>query len=147
MRSTISHIAPAALALTLVFSPGAHAQTAAANSRQAKVEERIRDMYATLHISKAQDAAWSAFAQVMLDNAQAMEATIQQNGGDRSKLSAPQILGNYAAISAQHAQNAEKLSAAFEVLYASLSPEQKQAADEMFRKSAERRAEEPKQTK
>ncbi len=142
MRSTISHIAPAALALTLIFSPGAHAQTtAAANSRQAKVEERIRDMYATLHISKAQDAAWNAFAQVMLDNAQAIEATMQKNGGDRSKLSAPQILDNYAAISAQHAQNAEKLSAAFEVLYASLSPEQKQAADEMFRNSAEKRAE------
>lgn len=144
----ISHIAPAALALTLVFLPGAHAQTtAAANSRQAKVEQRIRDMYATLRISKAQDAAWNVFAQVMLDNAQAMEATVQQNGGDRSKLSAPQILDNYATISAQHAQNVEKLSAAFNVLYATLSPEQKHAADEMFRNSAQKRAEKHKQTK
>ena len=144
----ISHLAPAALALALVFSLGAHAQTtAAANSRQAKVEQRIRDIYATLHISKAQDAVWNAFAQVMLDNAQAIEATMQQNGGDRSKLSAPQILDSYAAISAQHAQNAERLSAALEVLYASLSPEQKKAADEMFRNSTKKRAEEHKQTK
>jgi periplasmic protein CpxP/Spy len=148
MRFTISHVAPAALALILTFSLGAHAQTtAAANSHQAKVEERIRDMYATLRISKAQDTAWNAFAQVMLDNAQAMEATLQQNGGDRSKLVAPQILDNYAAISAQHAQNAERLSAAFGVLYAGLSPEQKQAADEMFRNRSEKKAEEQKQTK
>lgn len=143
-----SYIAPAALALALIFSLGAHSQTtAAADDRQARVEKRIRDMYATLHISKAQDAAWNAFAQVMLDNAQAMDATIQQNGGDRSKLNAPQILANYAAISVQHAQNVEKLSAAFEVLYGGLSAEQKQAADEMFRKSAEKRAEERRQIK
>ncbi len=146
MRFKISHIVAAALALSLAFSAGAHAQTAT-DSRQAKVEKRIRDMYATLHISNAQDAAWNAFAQVMLDNAQAIEATIQQTAGDRSKLSAPQILDNYAAISAQHAQNAERLSAAFGVLYAGLAPDQKQAADEMFRSTAEKRSEENKQTK
>lgn len=148
MRSTISLVAPAALALALMFSSGAHAQAAAApESRQAKVEERIRDMYATLHITKAQDAEWNAYAQVMLDNAQAMDAAVQQSGGDRSKLSAAQILDNYAAISAQHAQNVEKLSAAFGVLYAGLSPDQKQAADEMFRTSHEKKGEARQETK
>jgi hypothetical protein len=82
-------VAQAALVLGLTFSAGAHAEGVAAtpDARQVKVEQRIRDMYATLHITKAQDAEWNAFAQVMLDNAQAMEITVQQKGGDRSKLS------------------------------------------------------------
>ena len=144
MRSTFPFIAPVALALTLVCSSGVYAQSAAPDDHQAKVEHRIRDIYATLHITKAQDAEWNAFAQVMLDNAQAMEMAVQQHGGDRGKLSAPQILDNYAAISAQHAQNVERLSAALGVLYASLSPEQQRAADEMFRKPARKTAEEHK---
>jgi phage host-nuclease inhibitor protein Gam len=41
-------------------------------------------------------------------------------------------MDNYAAISVQHAQNVARLSAALEVLYAGLSPDQKRAADELF---------------
>jgi D-hexose-6-phosphate mutarotase len=148
MRPTISLIAPA-LALALAFSSGAYAQataTPAPDSHQAKVEERIRDMYATLHITKDQDPLWNAYAQVMLDNAQDMETTIQQNGGDRNTLSAAQILDNYAAISDQHALNVAKLSGAFQVLYASFSPDQKQIADEMFRARDEKKAEQHKPT-
>ncbi|WP_298422423.1 Spy/CpxP family protein refolding chaperone [Rhodoblastus sp.] len=135
MRLTPSIVAQAALVLGLTFSAGAQAQDAAAapDARQTKVEQRIRDMYATLHITKAQDPEWNAFAQVMLDNAQAMESAVQRKSGDRSKLSAPQIMENYAEISAQHSQNVEKLSAALEVLYAGLSPDQQRTADELFR--------------
>jgi hypothetical protein len=135
MRLMSSVVAQVALVLGMTFSPAAHAQgtPAVQESRQVKVEQRIRDMYATLHITNAQDAEWNAFAQVMLDNAQAMDTAVQQKSGDRSKLSAPEILNSYAAISTQHAQNVERLSAALEVLYAGLSPEQKRMADELFR--------------
>jgi hypothetical protein len=34
-------------------------------------------MYATLHITKAQDAEWNAFAKLMLDNAHALENVLQ----------------------------------------------------------------------
>ena len=134
MRLT-SFVAQAALILGLTFSAGAHAQgaTAAPDARQIKVEQRIRDMYATLHITKAQDAEWNAFAQVMLDNAQAMDAAVKQYGGDRDKLSAPEVIDNYAKIAAQHAQNVARLAAAVGMLYADLSPEQKTFADTMFR--------------
>lgn len=135
-------IAPAALALTLAWSTAVQAQTAPAqDKRQAKVEQRIRDMYATLHIKPAQDAEWNAYAQVMLDNAQAMEAVARPASGDRAQMNAAQILNNYAAVSAQHAQNVERLSAAFDVLYATLSADQRRAADEMFRTSPRRRVE------
>ncbi len=120
----------------------ANAQTGTTpNARQAKVEARIRDMYATLHITKQQEPAWDAFAQVMLDNAQAMDTAVKQYGTERAKLNAVQILDNYAAISEQHARNVERLSAAMEVLYASLTPEQQQTADAMFRMSMRRKME------
>lgn len=143
MRS-ISLIAPTVIALAVICSPLAQAQSGVPNVQRAKVEQRIRDMYATLHITKAQDSQWNAFAQIMLDNAQAMAMSVQQYGGDRRKLSATQILDNYAAISSQHAQNVERLSAALNVLYAGLSPEQKRAADQMFQKSSLKRADENK---
>ena len=141
MRSRFFFIASVALALAFVFSSAACAQPGASpDHRQAKVEARIRDMYATLHITRAQEAEWDAFAQVMLDNAQAMDRVVKQYGTDRATLNAAQILDNYAAISDQHARNVERLSAAMEVLYASLSLEQKQIADAMFRSSPQRKA-------
>ena len=143
MRSMITFVAPAALALALILAPGARAQTGT-TSHQARVEERIKDMYATLHITKMQDPEWNAFAQVMMDNASAMDAALQQYKGDPATETANVIMDNYAGIAAQHAQNVERVAAAFDVLYASLSPEQKQAADAMFRTRAEKKAEEHK---
>jgi protein CpxP len=142
MRLKTYFFAPAALALGLACSAGAFAKDAAPapDKRQAQVESRIRDMYATLKITQAQDAEWNAFAQVMLDNAQAMDAAVKQNGGDREKLSAPEILDNYAAIAERHAENVSRLSAALEMLYADLSPQQKQVADEMFRNGPPKKA-------
>ena len=132
MRIKSSLFMVAALALG-VSASGAWAAADAPAGRQEKVEARISDMYATLHITKAQDAEWNAFAQVMLDNAQAMDGAVKQYGGDRSKLSAPEIIGDYEQIAAQHAQNVARLAAAVSMLYADLSPEQKTLADAMFR--------------
>jgi hypothetical protein len=147
MRLKTYFLAPAAFALGVACSAGAFANEASAapDKRQAQVESRIRDMYATLHITQAQDAEWNAFAQVMLDNAQAMDAAVKQNGGDREKLSAPEILNDYAAIAERHAENVARLSAALEMLYADLSPQQKQVADEMFRRGPPKKASATKQ--
>lgn len=132
----------ATLGLALVCSTNVQAQAAAPDVHQARVEQRIRDMYATLHITQAQEAEWNAFAQVMLDNAQKMDMTLKQYGTDRRKLSAPQILSNYAAISAAHAQNVERLSSALGVLYANLSLEQQRIADSIFSQRAARDSDE-----
>jgi len=133
-------LATAMLAAALLLPVAAFAatgdSTAADGSRQQKVEQRIADMHATLHITQAQEAQWDAFAQVMLDNAQAMDGLLTRGAGDLATQTAPQILQNYAVITQQHAQNVQKLSAAFNALYTDLTPEQKKAADEMFRSTA-----------
>jgi sorbitol-specific phosphotransferase system component IIBC len=112
------------------------ASASAPATRQAQVEQRIADMHATLHITPAEDPAFNSFAQVMLDNAQAMDAVATKNEGDPSTRNAVQTLQQYASVTEQHAQNVQKLSAAFGTLYATLSPAQQKTADEMFRNAA-----------
>ena len=105
------------------------------NPMQAKVEQRIADMYATLHITSAQDPQWNAFAQVMLDNAQAMDTELHKNAA-AGKLNAQQQLHAYAEVTQLHADNVQKLAAAFDTLYPSLTPAQQTAADQMFSSAA-----------
>ena len=140
--NTKAVLSPAMLALALslpvaapvaAWAQNTTAPAKPAQSREERVEQRIADMYATLHITHAQDALWNQFAQVMLDNAQAMDAAVAKANGDVEKQSALDILDNYATIAQQHAENVQRLSGAFSVLYAALSPEQKKDADEMFR--------------
>jgi len=143
MRMTFSGtLSAAVLAATLTMPLVAMAQTkdataAPAANREAMVEQRIADMHASLNITAAQETEFGKFSQVMLDNAQAMDALGAKDTGNRDMQTADQILKGYAQYSAQHAENLQKLSAEFSTLYASLSPEQKKQADEMFRQRAE----------
>jgi protein CpxP len=75
---------------------------------QAAVEQRIAALQTKLAITPDQQAAWSAFAQVMRDNAQNTDTLF----------------------------NTQHLSDAFATLYAKLSRPQQQAADTLFRQPA-----------
>ena len=112
------------------------AATSPSEAHKQRVEERIADMYATLHIAPTQEAVWNDFAQVMLDNAQAMDTLLAKHATDPSTRSAEDIMASYAAMAQQHAQNVQKLSAAFHTLYNNLTSEQRKAADELFRTNA-----------
>jgi glucose dehydrogenase len=141
-----SLVTPVLLALALALPVGARAQakaapaaTRSASTPRNRVEQRIADMYATLHITPAQNMIWNQFAQVMLDNAASMQAAAKQAEANDARQTAEEILANYANLAQQHAENVIRLSAAFNILYSTLSPEQKQAADEMFRARDEKR--------
>ncbi len=143
--NTKAAVTSALLVLALALPVGAGAQTttapAAAQTAEAprhRVEQRIADMYASLHITPAQDTLWNQFAQVMLDNAEAMHAVTAKAAEASGARTADEILDNYATIAQQHAENVVRLSAAFNMLYATLSPDQKKAADEMFRAREEK---------
>jgi hypothetical protein len=113
--------------------------TQAVGTHREKVEQRIADMYATLKITKDQEAQWDTFSQVMLDNAQAIDAMATTKDGSTGTRTAVDSLQGYAEVTEQHAQNVQKLAAAFKPLYAALSVDQQKTADEMFAaKAAER---------
>ena len=100
------------------------------------VEQRIAALQTKLAITPDQQPAWSAFAQVMRDNAQNTDTLFQQRAQGAATMSAVDNMKSYAAIARTYADNTQHLSDAFATLYAKLSPQQQQTADTLFRQPA-----------
>jgi Spy/CpxP family protein refolding chaperone len=109
-------------------------------ARESRVEKRISDLHAKLKITPAQESQWNQFAQVMRDNARDMEQTYEQRRDRVQQMNAVDNMQSYAQIAQAHAQDVQKLVPAFQTLYNTFSPEQKQLADQLFRSYAERSA-------
>ena len=99
-------------------------------------EQRITDLHARLHISAAEQSQWDQFAQTMLTNAKDLDQAYQQRAATFDKLNAVENMQSYAQIEQTRAQDMQKLVPAFQTLYASLSDQQKQDADQLFRNQA-----------
>jgi periplasmic protein CpxP/Spy len=119
-------------------SSSAGTDTAAA---QARVEAHIKQLHAQLHITAAEDPQWKAFADVMRENAQAIGDAAAQRVQQLPTMTAVQDLQSFEQLTEAHVQRLQKLIPAFETLYDSMSPQQKQLADRVFRGTAERHAE------
>jgi periplasmic protein CpxP/Spy len=119
-------------------TPTPHAATPAGQNTPRRlapqaVEQHIDRLHAQLRITAAQQQQWDQFAQVMRDNAANMRQAIEQRGTQLASMNAAQDMQSYAQLAQQHAQDMQKLSATFQTLYDSMSPEQKQNADAVFR--------------
>lgn len=112
-------------------APPPGATPAKHRSRTDRVEQRIKTLHHELGITAAQETQWNAVAQVMRDNAAAIQQAVQQREQNPG-MTAVDDLKAYEAIVDAHAQGTQKLVAAFETLYASLSDEQKKKADILF---------------
>lgn len=98
-----------------------------------RVEQRVADLRARLHITPDQQTQWDQFAQVMRDNAQHMRQTAEDRATKIKSMTASENMLSYAQIAMQHAQELQNLASAFQPLYASLSQDQQRTADAMFR--------------
>jgi hypothetical protein len=99
-----------------------------------RAEARIKSLHDRLKITAAQEPQWSAVAQAMRDDAQAMQKAIEQRQQARS-LTAVDDLKAYQAIADAHSQGLQKLIPAFQALYDGMSDEQKKNADTIFSQS------------
>ena len=99
---------------------------------QVAAEQRIAGIQTQLGITQAQAVPWYAFAQVMRENAQSSDTLLRQRGTTARTMTAPVNMQSYAQIARAHADGTEKLSAAFQALYDTMSPQQRQAADTLF---------------
>ncbi len=119
-------------------APMSSAQAPAKASMRVTIEQRITDLHAKLQISPAQQPQWDQFAQVMRDNAKSMDQEFPGPGLRRSTaMNAAENMKSYALISAQHAQDMQKLVPAFGALYGTMSDSQKHMADQVFRDNAD----------
>jgi hypothetical protein len=103
------------------------------------VEARITDLHRSLTITLAQEPQFKAYADVMRDNAQTMQALFQERAKE-TDMSAPARLRWVARLTRAHADDLYKLIPVFEALYQSLSDKQKKAADAVFEEIRQRRA-------
>ena len=150
MFTTIPRLATAIGALLISFSlaapafadnSGAAPQAAAAKpsrTRPDTLESRIAKLHDRLHITAAQTADWNALAQLMRDNAKTIHDLAAQKRAQTATMTAVDDLNAYAEITAKHAELVQTLATAFARFYATLSPEQKKAADTAFREHKRR---------
>jgi len=116
-------------------------QAATANAQPQTLEQmaaqRIADLHERLNITTKEEPAWNKFARVMRVNARQLDHAYQQRAQQFDSMNAVEDMKSYAKIEQMRARDVEKLVPAFQSLYASLSPEQKQTADNLFRNRAE----------
>ncbi len=97
------------------------------------VDRRIADLHRRLHITADQEAQWAGVAQVMRDDAQAVEAVAKERQQALASMSAVDNLRSFQKVAQTHADGLNKLADAFAALYATMSDDQKKNADAVFR--------------
>ncbi len=113
--------------------PAAVAPPHAAAHTPAAVEQRVQQLHAQLRITPQEQSQWDAFAQTMRQNADNMRTAIDQRGSQMETMDAAQNMQSYAQLAQVHAQDMQQMASAFQTLYQSMSPEQRQNADQLFR--------------
>jgi protein CpxP len=122
----------AALVSTLAFAPSI-VLAAERDAHTDRVEHRIDDMHAKLKITPAEEAQWAKVVDAMRDEAKSMDTLINSRAEHGKDMTAVDSLKSYGEISEAHADGIKKLTPLFADLYASMSDQQKQTADKLFR--------------
>ena len=113
----------------LAQPPPDAAASVAARLAMDRVEKHIADLRLRLRITPAQQPQWDAFTGIMRQNAQHQEA-LHASGAAAG--SATDMLRAYAATLQGHAADMQRLVPAFDALYATMTPDQRAAADRVF---------------
>jgi periplasmic protein CpxP/Spy len=131
-------LAPA-MAQTGPAPAGSAAQSAARHHEHARmmpgqlVDGRIAFLKTELKITPAQEGQWQQFADVMRQNAQSLDQAIidarQHRGAAMNVIDRMDMRAQFSKI---RADNAARLVSALRPLYASLSPEQQQVANQLM---------------
>src|SRR6266436_4110904 len=95
------------------------------------VEGRIAFLKAQLKITPAQEAQWQQVEAAMRENAKTLDQTIITARQNRGNMDAVQRLEFREQFAKVHVDNDARLLAVFKPLYASLSPEQQQMANQL----------------
>jgi len=129
-----------ALAVAAAALLATSALASARPSHVDRVEARIKELHAKLHITQAQEGLWTNVTQVMRDNAQTMDALHKARADQAQTMSALDELKSYGDVADAHAAGIKKFAPVFASLYASMSDAQKKNADTLFRSHNHTRA-------
>jgi periplasmic protein CpxP/Spy len=125
-------------AATAPTAPPAMADTALPKDATQRLEQHNKQLHDQLGITAEQQPQWDQFTQVMRGNANDMRRAFTARGDKLPTMNASENMQSYADLAQVHAANMQKAAASFQTLYAVLTPEQKAAADRLFRSQMER---------
>ena len=131
--------APALLVALLAMSPAlaqpapGNAPAASSAKRDVMIERRISELHSKLKVTPSEEGQFSAFADVMRENARHLDGLAGQHAQAVSSGSAVDQMKSYATLAQAHAEDVQRLVPAFSNLYDVLTPEQKKAADQSFK--------------
>ncbi len=134
-RATTAPRSAAQTTSTVMRRPG--------ESMENLVDRRITELHTKLQITPAQGQKWDQFAQVMRDNAKAMDQLYADRAQKLSSMSAVDNMQSFQTIEQARMQGMQKLVPAFQTVYDSLTDQQKQAADALFRSQSAKQAHQP----
>jgi hypothetical protein len=97
-----------------------------------RVEGRIKELHAKLHIKPEQQAQWDAFAAVMRENASSIRTLMIEKHQNQATMSAVDDLNSYQDVAKAHVDGLGRLIPTFTALYATMSDHQKKTADTLF---------------
>jgi len=129
-----------ALAQTDAGSAAVDTQSSAAQrgEERAGIDAPIDHLHDSLNITAEQEPLWHGVTEVMRENAETISRLAQERAEHAQTATALDDLKSYAEISEAHAAGTKRMIPVFQVLYDSMSPEQKNAAE--FRGRLQERA-------
>lgn len=129
--------------MSIIFCANANPSFAAsvnkkssANTRISSVdyaETQIKQLQGTLNITEAQKELWNNLIQVMRENAKDMDALTKERAEKTETMNSVERMKYHSQITEAHLNQLQKLIPPFEVFYASMSDQQKNITDIIFR--------------
>lgn len=133
MAAFFSTLILADASLSLAASGKKNPPVAARTSAVDHTEASIKQLQGALKIT-SQEALWNNMTQVMRENAKEMDALTKEMAENSKTMNAVERMKFHSQITEAHLNQQKKLLPVFEVLYASMSDEQKKRTDELFEK-------------
>jgi protein CpxP len=111
-----------------------------ARAHAATIDQWIQDLHGRLHITAAQEPQWGAVAQIMRENATALDTVVKTRAQNASTMTAVDDLRSYEQLAETHEAGLQKLIPAFQALYDGMSDQQKKVVDAVFQRRQPRMA-------
>ena len=119
--------------LAQAATPPSQPAASAAETKAETLDQRIASLHTALQITPNEEANWKGVAQVMRDNAAAMEKLAADRTAQASQgMTAVDDLKTYEKFARAHVTGLTKMTTAFEKLYSAMPAPQKKVADQVF---------------
>jgi len=96
-------------------------------------EAQIKQLQGTLNITEAQQGLWNNLTSVMRENAKDMDALTKEKAENAKPMNAVEHMKLHSQITEAHLAQLKKLIPPFEAFYNSMSDQQKNITDMIFR--------------